>query len=239
MAGIKERITYANVMASIAVFIALGAGAYAAGLGKDSVKAKQIKAGAVKTDELANDAVTSPKVANGSLRTEDFAVGQLPSGAQGPQGTPGSQGATGPRGATGIQGVAGRSALSSLQSGESVTGAWATQGSEPQQRTGVTLPIPAPTPIDSLHAAYQTGGNAPEDPVVAGCTGSVANPVSAPGYACIYASTAGVQSGQGYGVNCSCASNVATGDGTRFGFVIVTNSAVAQSANGSWTYTAP
>ena len=71
-----------NVLGLIAIFIALGAGAYAAGLPKNSVKSKQIKAAAVKSDELADNAVTSPKVADGSLLGEDFAAGQL---LQGPR----------------------------------------------------------------------------------------------------------------------------------------------------------
>ncbi len=79
----------------IAIFIALGAGAYAAGLPKNSVKSKQIKAGAVKTEELADNAVTSPKVANGSLQADDFAAGQIPQGPSGPPGEPGTPGAPG------------------------------------------------------------------------------------------------------------------------------------------------
>ena len=74
-----------NVLGLIAIFIALAAGAYAAGLPKNSVKSKQIKAGAVKTDELADNAVTSPKVADGSLLGDDFAAGQIPQGPPGPR----------------------------------------------------------------------------------------------------------------------------------------------------------
>ena len=91
-----------NVLGLIAIFIALGAGAYAAGLPKDSVKSKQIKAGAVKKAELADNAITSPKVDDGSLLGEDFAVGELPSGPEGPVGP---QGETGSQGAPGISGL--------------------------------------------------------------------------------------------------------------------------------------
>ena len=95
MAGRVGRFVRNNVVGLVALFIALGAGAYAAGLPKNSVKAKQIKAGAVKTAELADNAVTSPKVANGSLLGEDFAAGQLPQGPQGPVGADGPQGPAG------------------------------------------------------------------------------------------------------------------------------------------------
>jgi hypothetical protein len=81
MAGRFGLFVRNNVVGFIALFIALGAGAYAAGLPKDSVKSKQIKAGAVKNSDLADDAVTSPKVADGSLLGKDFAPGQLPAGS--------------------------------------------------------------------------------------------------------------------------------------------------------------
>jgi hypothetical protein len=84
-----------NVLGLVAIFIALGAGAYAAGLPKNSVKSKQIKAGAVKNSDLADNAVTSQKVANGSLLDEDFAAGQVPQGPEGPQGIQGVPGEAG------------------------------------------------------------------------------------------------------------------------------------------------
>ena len=56
-----------NVVAYVALFLALSAGAYAAGLKKNSVGSKQIKTAAVKSDELANGAVTGAKLAPGTL----------------------------------------------------------------------------------------------------------------------------------------------------------------------------
>ena len=55
----------AKVLSFIALFVALAGVAHAAGLGKNTVKSKQIKAGAVKTAELANGAVTPEKLAPG------------------------------------------------------------------------------------------------------------------------------------------------------------------------------
>ena len=93
MSNFRHRLTYANVMSTIAVFCLLGGGAYAASaLSKNEVKSKHIKPGAVKTSDLRSDAVKSSKVANGSLLGEDFAADQLPQGPQGPQGTQGPQG---------------------------------------------------------------------------------------------------------------------------------------------------
>jgi hypothetical protein len=78
MHQIRKRLTYANVMSSIAVFLVLGGAAYAASqLPKNSVGTKQLK----------KNAVTSAKVKNKSLEAVDFKAGQLPAGPQGPPGT--------------------------------------------------------------------------------------------------------------------------------------------------------
>lgn len=75
LARLRQRLTYANVMATIAVFIALGGSGYAAvTLKRNSVKGKHI----------AKNAVTSAKVKNRSLKRKDFASGQLPKGLPGP-----------------------------------------------------------------------------------------------------------------------------------------------------------
>jgi Collagen triple helix repeat (20 copies) len=101
MKRLRDSVSYANVMATIAVFLALGGGAYAAlRLPQNSVGTRQIK----------NGAVTSAKVKNGSLLMQDFQLGQLPAGAQGPQGPRGEtgpSGQTGPTGQTGPVGPAG------------------------------------------------------------------------------------------------------------------------------------
>ena len=66
---LRGRVTYANVVATLALFIALGGTSVAAiQLGKNSVRAKQIAAGAVGTSEVKNRA----------LKAIDFANGQLP-----------------------------------------------------------------------------------------------------------------------------------------------------------------
>ncbi len=96
---LKPHFTYANVVASIALFAVLGGGmAVAAGLKKNSIGSRQIAPKAVKTSDLAKNAVKSPKVANGTLLSEDFAAGQLPAGEQGPQGLQGPQGESGAAG---------------------------------------------------------------------------------------------------------------------------------------------
>ena len=69
---LRSRLTYGNVMASIAVFIALGAGAYAAGLAPNSVKSKHIKDGQVKESDLADGGVTTDKILDGTVSNADL-----------------------------------------------------------------------------------------------------------------------------------------------------------------------
>jgi hypothetical protein len=112
----KRHLTYANVMATVAVFIALGGSSYAAvRLSANSVGSRQIKRDAVKASEIARSAVESAEVRNGSLRSVDFA--RLPIGAKGEKGTVGPRGlkgVQGDRGATGPRGPAGADAATSL-----------------------------------------------------------------------------------------------------------------------------
>ena len=62
---IRSRLSYANVMATIAVFLALGGGAYAASLKRNSVGPKQLKPNAV-TGPDANESTFDqvPNAAN-------------------------------------------------------------------------------------------------------------------------------------------------------------------------------
>jgi trimeric autotransporter adhesin len=67
ISSLRKRLSYSNVIASIALFIALGGAAIAAGLPKNSVGPTQLKRGAVKTRALARAAVTSGKLAPKSV----------------------------------------------------------------------------------------------------------------------------------------------------------------------------
>jgi hypothetical protein len=102
-ARVRSRLTYANVLASLALFIALGGASYAA---------VQIPKGSVGTKQLKRNAVTSPKVKPGSLLVSDFRASQRsqlrgPAGPEGPRGATGPEGLHGPRGATGPEGPEG------------------------------------------------------------------------------------------------------------------------------------
>jgi hypothetical protein len=64
---LRPKLNYSNVIATIALFIALGGAAVAAGLPKHSVGAQQLKRGAVTAAALKKAAVTSGKLAPKSV----------------------------------------------------------------------------------------------------------------------------------------------------------------------------
>lgn len=74
----RPRLTYANVVATIALFAALGGVSYAATtLPKNSVGTDQIQAEAVRTGKLAEDAVTASRLSQG-VRERIAAAGATP-----------------------------------------------------------------------------------------------------------------------------------------------------------------
>jgi hypothetical protein len=108
---ITRRLSYSNVIASLALFVALGGASYAAvALPANSVGTKQLNTNAVTASKLKPNAVSSAKVKDGSLQRGDFASGTLlqgPQGPQGPQGVQGAKGDPGQNGAPGQQGAPG------------------------------------------------------------------------------------------------------------------------------------
>lgn len=95
LAELRQRLTFANAVSLIALFVALGGSSYAAvTLKKNSVKSSHLKNGQVKNPDLGANAVTTSKVKNGSLLAQDFATGQLPKGETGDPGAPGQPGSS-------------------------------------------------------------------------------------------------------------------------------------------------
>jgi len=67
---IRQRLTYANVMSSIAVFFVLGgATAFAA----DKIGANEIKANSIKTGKIVKEAITAGKIKTGAVTTTKIA----------------------------------------------------------------------------------------------------------------------------------------------------------------------
>jgi hypothetical protein len=82
---LRTRLTYANVVATLALFCAMGGGAYAAlRVPPNSIGARQLKAGAVTKGKIAREAITAAKVAEGTLTGAQIdlpALGTVPSAA--------------------------------------------------------------------------------------------------------------------------------------------------------------
>lgn len=81
MKQIRKRLTYANVMSSLAVFLILGgATAFAAAqLGKNTVGSKQLKKNAVSAAKIKNEAVTNAKLKAGAVTETKIANGAITS----------------------------------------------------------------------------------------------------------------------------------------------------------------
>lgn len=86
MEALRKRLSYANVMATIAVFVALGGSAYALSLPKNSVGSKQLKNGAVTTAKVKNGAITGQKIKLSTLGTVPSAASAATAGSAGTAG---------------------------------------------------------------------------------------------------------------------------------------------------------
>jgi hypothetical protein len=82
--ALRDRLTYSNVVASVALFMALGGVTYA--VTKDSVKSKHIVNGEVKSADLENDGVKGKDVKENELTNEDIDETTLYPGGGGPDG---------------------------------------------------------------------------------------------------------------------------------------------------------
>jgi hypothetical protein len=171
----RRHLTYANVMASAAVFIALGGSSYAAVvLSKDSVRSRHIADGQVKRADLARNAVTSRAVKDGALLARDFRAGQLPAGAAGPQGPQGAKGDPG-RDFT---------PQTVLPPGALLVGHWAVGGGAGDwMGTSVNFRIPLAAAVPGANAHHIEGtAFTPECP---------ATEDAAPGHLCVYTKETG------------------------------------------------
>lgn len=232
----KLRTSAPMVIASLALFLAAGGTSLASDVTESAAKlitGKQVKNATLTGADLKNGSVASVDVKDGNLRARDFKAGELPAGAQGPTGPQGATGPQGVTGPTGPGGADGRSALSTLQTGETVrgiTGARDNTGATKETLVdAISLPIPAPVALDDAHVDVNGG-----DEVGGRCTGTATNPTAPPGVVCIY------------GVDALSLSNqrgLAAATASRFGFRYAADIGGAgdQGArfDGTWAYTAP
>jgi hypothetical protein len=85
-------LTYANVMATVGVFVALGGTSYAVATG--TIGSREVKNNSIRGKDLRNGGIGSVDVRDGSLLAADFKAGQAPAGQRGARGKDGAPGAT-------------------------------------------------------------------------------------------------------------------------------------------------
>ena len=102
---LRPRITYANVVSTIALGLAIGGGtAYAAAtigtsniryhavtgskVATNAVTASKVKNSALSGSDVRDNSITSADIRNGTLAATDFAANQLPKGDKGDKGDP-------------------------------------------------------------------------------------------------------------------------------------------------------
>ncbi len=107
MRALRSKLTYANVISTLCLFLLLGGGAaMAAGkLAKNSVGTKQLKNGAVTGRKIRRASIEATKLTQLAISTLKGATG--PKGPKGAKGTTGAKGDRGATGAPGPQGVPG------------------------------------------------------------------------------------------------------------------------------------
>jgi hypothetical protein len=110
LSRVRARLSYANLTATLALFIALGGTTYAAtSLPHNSVGAAQIRSNAVGASEIRRNAVSGSEIRDGAIGTRDISA----SARSSLRGSRGLQGPAGPAGPTGAAGTADRAAVDS------------------------------------------------------------------------------------------------------------------------------
>jgi hypothetical protein len=126
LSRLRARLTYANVTATLALFIALGGGSYAAvTIPRNSVGSEQVKPGSLRASDLKASV-------RESLR-----------GPRGRRGLTGANGPAGPRGATGARGPAGTRGATGATGAPGSVRAYATVSAEAGQQPVFTAVAPA------------------------------------------------------------------------------------------------
>ena len=222
---IRQRLSYANVMATMALFVALGGTSYAA---------VQLSKGEVKRKHLAKNSVVSKKVKNGSLKATDFKPGELVAGAPGPIGPAGPAGPQGPKGDQGVQGAKGDTGdigpagpfPNALPSGKTIMGVYDMEGTAAAAGGLLTSDISFLYPVEgSLSRVYVKSGA-----THVSCTGTAANPTAPAGFLCVYEAS---------DTNASSSRGLNFGRKHGEGLYVFSAGSGYFGAWGSWAVTAP
>jgi hypothetical protein len=177
---VRKRLTYANMVMTLALVFAMSGGAYAAKhyliTSTGQISPKVLKHLVGKTGSNGKDGAAGragPAGTNGP---------QGPKGEPGSPGSPGAKGEKGEKGEKGNNGEPGQTGFTeTLPKGKTETGTWAYRGSKENGAVGteaVSFNIPLATePQVEFVYAKKTGTN---------CTGNSAEPTAPEGFLCVY-----------------------------------------------------
>ena len=248
----RSRLTYANVVSTLCMFIVLGGVAVAvdvvpfaekAGFAKKAGKAKKAKKAkkAGKVDGLSASKIPTKNKLLALDAEAKFPAGVLPAGLVGPVGPAGPKGEPGTNGTDGTNGVDGADGadgaqgepgplVETLPSGKTLRGGWAIShdATEAGQIAAHAVSFPFRLPSGPAVRVIQEFG-----PPLPECPGSPLAPEAEPGYLCIY--TEYLENDDGALFTQPIA------DTYRFGPMLYANSAAAgrTEGTGSWAVTAP
>jgi hypothetical protein len=157
---LRRHLTYANVAATLALFLALGGAAYAA---------TQLPRNSVGTAQLRKEAVTAGKIAKKTRKQLQGATG--PAGPQGQQGKTGKTGAKGAAGAKGAQGIQGpRGANGSDGTGPAFEVVTAGPKSTEGEGQILSLPLGAGAYVITADVMGHNGTGVESEPLPIACT---------------------------------------------------------------------
>jgi hypothetical protein len=230
----RRRLSYANVMATVAVFIALGGGAYAAfggipdgsGVFHGCVDSRTGALRVVKSATSCHKTKTVRRKGKKIRLPGELAIAWNQKGAVGMTGAAGSPGSPGGAGRTGDQGPPGP-LLATLPSGKSLTGVYRASA------TNANDPVPdTETFVFPLASKPTVHFIAPGTQPPTECPGTSDDPQAAPGHLCVYATQGNS------GVSIVNPETSITPDASRRGFTVFDNFAGSSTA-GTWAVTAP
>jgi hypothetical protein len=238
-AKIRSHLSYANVMASIALFVALGGSSYAA----LRITGSNVKDSSLTGRDIARNSVTgadikslgSADIKDGSLLARDFKPGELSDGSQqqgGGKGEKGDPGAPGPAGARGNAGPAGSSS-NVLASGSTLRGVFALAA--PADAAGDAVEGSIHFNLSSAPTAHyiQQGSTPP-----AQCPGSPAAPEAQAGHLCVYEAGSDNAGNRNVFNPVTNADATATANGAGL-YVFAAGNTPFVLIRGSWAVTAP
>jgi hypothetical protein len=173
MNRLRSKLTYANVVSTLCLFLLVGGSAAFAAtqLPKNSVGSKQLKKNAVTPAKLSPSVKTTL------------------SGGKGPEGPRGPQGPKGDKGEKGAPG----SFPQALASGQTEKGSYGIASTRFDAGGGAFTPAaqvsyPIPLSFEPQPHIIESGGSSTPE-----CPGDVGNPTAAPGHLCVYASREDVE----------------------------------------------